>query len=171
MTKLSEKLLLDANVLIDLQNSELEVLSEVKKHVAEIFVLKDIFDNELPDLTESDCHRVDLAIIEPKEHVSREVDKNFVKLTEEDQLNLFTAVDSGFILVTNDVNLRKACEERQVKVIWGLQLILMLVEKSEYSIDDAKNIGEKIAESNPFITEEIVLDFNEKLENIRHNKN
>ena len=119
MTTKSEGLLLDANVLIDLLDSDFSVLSDVKKHVAEIFVLRDIFTNELPDLSEPDCHEVGLVIINPKKHVSKASETKLGQLTPEDRLNLFTSIDSGFSLVTNDVKLRKACEKRQVKVIGG----------------------------------------------------
>ena len=72
--------------------------------------------------------------------------------------------------MTNDVNLRKACEERQVKIIWGLQLLLILIEKSDYSINDAIKIGKMIGNKNRYISEEIVNDFVARAEIIRNNR-
>ena len=165
-----EKLLLDANVLIDFFNSDFSILSDIRRHIAEIFVLSDILEFELPDISISDCHEVGLAIIDPKDHVSKESETELGQLSPEDRLNLFTAVDSGYSLVTNDVKLRKACEQRNIKIIWGLQLLLMLVEKSEYSIDDARVIGENMCDSNDYISEEIVNDFISKIEKIRYSR-
>ena len=69
--------------------------------------------------------------------------------------------------MTNDKNLRKACLKRNGNVIWGLELLVILVEKSEYSIDDAIRVGKKICECNERITDKDVSDFIKKLEKIR----
>ncbi len=108
MKKEPEKLLFDANVLIDLLNSDFNILKDVKTYVAEIYVLREILENEVPELTKQACHDVGLVIIKPKEHVTKESETKIGPLTIEDQLNLYTTIDSGFSLVTNDKNLRKA---------------------------------------------------------------
>ena len=167
MAEKPEQLLLDANVLIDLQNSDFSVLKEVKKYVAEIYVLRDIFEAELPNLTEPDCYNVGLVVIKPEERVINESEINIGRLTIEDRLNLFTAIYSGLSLVTNDVELREVCVERNVKVIWGLQLLINLVEKSDYSINNAISIGTQIGESNVYITKKIIEKFIKKLDEIR----
>ena len=72
MKKEPEKLLFDANVLIDLLNSDFNILKDVKTYVAEIYVLREILENEVPELTKQACHDVGLVIIKPKEHVAKE---------------------------------------------------------------------------------------------------
>ena len=72
--------------------------------------------------------------------------------------------------MTNIVNLRKACKVRQVRVIWGLQLLHILIEKSECSIDDAIKIGKMIGDKNQYISKVIVDDFVVKAEIIRNNR-
>ena len=170
MTGNPERLLLDANVLIDFQDSDFSVLRDVKENVAEIFVLRYIFEKEIPDLTEQICNKVGLVIIQPKKSVIEESEIKIGQLSTGDRLNLFTALDSEFSLVTNDKKLRKVCEERKGKVIWGLQLLVILVENSEYSIDDAISIGEKIGENNVRITDKDVGEFIKKLEKIRKSR-
>ena len=73
-------------------------------------------------------------------------------------------------VVTNDKHLRTACLGLEIKVIRGLQLLIELIKTSDYSIDDANNIGEQIYASNTYISKEIIDDFIKKLENIRNNK-
>ena len=170
MTGNPESLLLDANVLIDFQDSDFSVLRDVKENVAEIFVLRYIFEKEIPDLTEQICNKVGLVIIQPKKSVIEESEIKIGQLSTGDRLNLFTALDSEFSLVTNDKKLRKVCEERNGKVIWGLQLLVILVENSEYSIDDAISIGKKIGENNARITDKDVGEFIMKLEKIRKSR-
>ena len=90
------------------------------------------------------------------------------QLSKNDRRTLFTVKEFGMDLVTNDKHLRTACLDFKIKVIWGLQLLIELVKKSDYSVNVAKNLGQKIYEKNDYISEEIVNDFISKIENIRN---
>ena len=169
MNQENRNILFDANALIDYQKTDFSVLGEVRQHLGNLYLLKEIRD-EVQGLTQKDCRSVDLKIISSKKYVKELATKPFGGLSLPDRLNLYTSIDSGYSLVTNDINLRKACEERQVKIIWGLQLLLILIEKSEYSIDDTIKIGKLIGDKNQFITKEIVNNFVAKAEIIRDNR-
>ena len=67
MPKKAKVLLMDANVLIDYQKSDLSVLGLVNKHVAEVHVLTTIIE-EVDGLEIDDCERLGLKAIEPELH-------------------------------------------------------------------------------------------------------
>ncbi len=169
MDQENRNILFDANALIDFQKTDFSVLAEVTQHLGNIYLLKEIRD-EVWGLTQKDCRSVDLKVISSKKYIKELAAKPFGGLSLPDRLNLYTSIDSGFSLVTNDVNLRKACKVRQDKIIWGLQLLLILIENSEYSIDDAIKIGKMIGDQNQYISKVIVDDFVAKAEFIRNNR-
>jgi len=77
-----------------------------------------------------------------------------------DSLCLFLARDSGWICVTNDKALRKVCEEEGIRLLWGLEPLVLLVEKNHLSRDDALKTALIIHEQNPkFIHEGIIENF------------
>ena len=169
MNQENRNILFNANALIDFQKTDFSVLGEVRQHLGNLYLLKEIRD-EVQGLTQKDCRSVDLKVISSKDHIKNIANQPYGSLSRPDRLNLYTSIDSGFSLVTNDLNLRKACEERQVKIIWGLQLLLILIEKSDYSINDAIKIGKMIGNKNRYISEEIVNDFVARAEIIRNNR-
>ena len=136
-------LLLDANVLIDFMQSDPNLLSLVSSHIGSIHVLDKIV-SEVTGLDERDCKKYGLTVIEPTEETIAFAEIKMHKLSYNDRLCLFTAIESDYICVTNDKDLRLACEEYQIKILWGLELIRMLVEKrvlkSEYAIKVVENI-------------------------------
>ena len=169
MNQENRNILFDANALIDFQKTDFSVLSEVSQYLGNLYLLEEIY-NEVHGLTKEDCLLVNLKVISSKDHIKNIANQPYGSLSRPDRLNLYTSIDSGYSLVTNDVNLRKACEVRHVKVIWGLQLLLILIEKSEYSIDDAIKIGKMIGNKNRYVSEEIVSDFVAKAEIIKNNR-
>ena len=163
-------ILFDANVLIDFQKSDFSVLAEIRKHLGNIYLLKEV-RAEVPGLTKKDCRLVDLKVISPPKLDKRFVVEPHPRLSREDKLNLYTAINFKFELATNDRKLRAECEKYNVNVIWGLELLLKLVERSKYSIDHARYIGERIgARNRRYITTKILDEFIDKLEKIRINR-
>ena len=152
-------LLLDANVLIDFLNSEPNLLNLVSKHIGSIYVLDQIV-SEVKGLEKSECKKLGLNVIEPTNETLALAETNLSKLSYNDRLCLFTAIDSNFICVTNDNDLRQECLNNQVKILWGLELIRILVEKSALSADDAIKIVETIHKINRlYISERLVKKF------------
>ena len=152
-------LLLDANVLIDFLNSEPSLLNLVSKHIGNLYVLDQIV-SEVKGLDKSECKKFGLTVIEPTNETLALAETNLYKLSYNDRLCLFTAIDSDFICVTNDKDLRQECQNNQVKILWGLELIRILVEKSVLSIDDAIKIVETIHKINRlYIPESLVKKF------------
>ncbi len=65
---------------------------------------------------------------------------------------LILARDQGWTCVTNDGRLRRACADEGVAVLWGLQLMVKLVEAGELSADDAISVAEAIGETNSWLS-------------------
>lgn len=60
-------------------------------------------------------------------------------------------------MVTNDKPLRKKCEFEGVPLIWGIELICLLVESGGLPADHARDIIKRVQKLNPkYITESIV---------------
>ena len=159
MAILTKRFLIDADVLIDFQNSNFSVLQAVNQFIGNIYSLREIRE-EVIGLTFEDCHQVGLNIIKPKEHVKVQAKITRGKLSENDRLNLYTAIDSDFVLVTNDSDLLRACKENKVKALRGLRLLIILFKKSNIPVQDIIQIAEEIHKSNPIhISKEIFDSF------------
>jgi len=117
MTKL---LLMDANVLIDYRDSDLEILALVSRHVGPLHVLSTILAGEVPRVGDDDCARLGLNVIEPELEQVLRAGATRGRLSFGDHLCLIVAADGGYACVTNDRALRSACEAEQVETIWGL---------------------------------------------------
>jgi len=73
------------------------------------------------------------------------------------------AVVSAVVSTTGVRNLRRACVEAGVAVMWGLEVIAVSVERGRLSVAEAIEAGDAIAASNRFITAEIVAAFRQRL--------
>jgi len=159
MTKRPTVLLMDANVLIDYQKSDLSVLGLVSRHVAELHVLTSIID-EVDGLDVVDCERLGLKTIEPELHQLTRAASKRGQLSFRDHLCLIVASDSSFVCVTNDKPLRSACSDEGVSILWGLELMTALVRGNAMRAADAIQTAEKIHLSNPLhITRKLVDRF------------
>jgi len=149
MPKKLQILLMDANVLIDYQNSDLSVLSLVNRHVGEVHVLTTIV-KEVEGLDVVDCERLGLSIIEPELDQLKQAAKKRGQLSFPDHLCLLVALEFGFDCVTNDKPLRRACGEEGVSTLWGLEIMTALVRENALPVADAIQTAENIHLSNPF---------------------
>jgi hypothetical protein len=78
-------------------------------------------------------------------------------LSFQDNLCLILAKEHGLTCVTNDKALRRACELQGVPLIWGIELICILVESGGLPVKHAQNIILTIQRNNPkYITDSIV---------------
>ncbi len=148
MAKKPKGLLMDANVLIDYQKSDFSVLGLVDKHVGEVHILTTILD-EVDGLDVVDCERLDLRVIEPELNQLTLAATKRGQLSFRDYLCLLVASDSGFVCVTNDKPLRKACTEEGIGILWGLEIMTALVRGNEMRAEDTIQTAEKIYISNP----------------------
>jgi rRNA-processing protein FCF1 len=149
MPKKPRVLLMDANVLVDYQNSDFSVLGLVNTHVGQVHVLTTIIE-EVDGLEIGDCERLGLKAIEPELiQLTRAAGKRG-QLSFRDRLCLIVASDANFVCVTNDKPLRSACTDEGVSILWGLEIMSALVSANAMRAADAIRTAEKIHLSNPF---------------------
>jgi len=159
MTRRPKVLLMDANVLIDYQKSDFSVLGLVHRHVGEVHVLTTIL-HEVDGLDVDDCERLGLKVIEPELAQLIQASARKGQLSFRDHLCLIVAADEGFVCVTNDKALRRACDEGGVTTLWGLEIMTALVRERAMQAADAIETAEKIHTSNPLhITTKLVDRF------------
>lgn len=157
-------LLMDANVLIDYRDSDLEVLALVGRHVGSVHVLSTILAEEVPGVGEAECARLGLSVIEPELEQVMRAGATRTRLSFSDHLCLTVAADGGYACVTNDRALRAACDSEKVETIWGLELMTKLVELGILSAPDALTVAWKIHEANPLhITADLIARFESKV--------
>ena len=107
---------MDANVIIDYRKSDFSVLGLVSKHVGDVHVLTTIIE-EVDGLEVVDCERIGLKAIEPELDQLTQAATKRGRLSFGDHLCLLVASEAGFVCVTNDKPLRKACAEEGVSIL------------------------------------------------------
>ncbi|MCK4303344.1 MAG: hypothetical protein KAY24_03825 [Candidatus Eisenbacteria sp.] len=157
MSKKPQPLLIDANVLIDYQRSDFSILGLVNQHVGHIYVLTPIL-NEVDGLDVVDCERLGLKAIEPELAQVTRASTAKGQLSFRDRLCLVVASEGGFVCLTNDKALRKACDDLGVATLWGLEIMITLVRSGAMRAADAISIAEKIHINNPLHVSQKIVD-------------
>jgi hypothetical protein len=81
----------------------------------------------------------------------------------QDFVCLRIAEERGWVCATNDKALRRECGKRAVSVIWGLEMMLYLVQEGVLKPEKAKDTAWAIHRSNKTITEKVVNSFVEEV--------
>ncbi len=163
MPRRGQPLIVDANVLIDYANSDPTVLALAGRHLGPIYLPTPLLA-EVDQLAESDCASLGLRLVEPTLEQLLDAGEGRGRLSFTDRLCLILARDNGWGFVTNDGALRQACVAAEVEVIWGLELMLQLVEIGELEGSAAIAKASAIRASNPaHITLKILARFEERI--------
>ena len=152
----------DANVLIDYANTDKEILSLIGRHLATIHVPSPVLA-EVRQLPLREARRLGLQVVEPTLQEATEAAVGGGAISFQDRLCLITARINGWMCLTNDKPLRKACQEVKVTCIWGLEAMRVLVAGRHMSRQQAWATAEQIARTNPFITKAILKRFHEQI--------
>lgn len=164
-----DRFVLDANVLIDYCNVDKAILTLVSREVATIYLPLPLLD-EVDQLDEAECGSLGIQVVVPTiEHLT-EASVRRGRLSFEDRLCLVMARDSAWTCVTSDRRLRRECEAEGVRVLWGLELLLLLADVDALSDADALQLAEAIRETNHFMTEKIMQAFRDDLRKQRQIK-
>lgn len=149
-------LILDANILIDFFKCDKTIIKLINTYVGQIYLATPVL-NEVQEISESECIELGITLVEP------ELDQVMIAaemrgpLSFQDHLCLILAKDRNLTCVTNDKPLRKECEYEGVPLIWGIELICILVEYGGLPSLHAKDIILRIQLNNPrYITDDIV---------------
>lgn len=149
-------LILDANILIDFFECDRTIIKLINKHVGQVFLAAPVFD-EVKQIKERDCSRLGIKLVEPDLDQLVEASNNIGALSFQDNLCLILAKEYRMTCVTNDKPLRRQCLSEKVPIIWGIELVCMLVESGGLSAEGGATIIQKIHVNNPrYITPAIV---------------
>lgn len=157
-------LILDANILIDFIKCDRTIIKLICTYVGQIYLATPVL-NEVKEINESDCLELGIILVEPEvEQLNLVAMERRGPLSFQDSLNLFLAREHGWTCVTNDKPLRRECESEGVPLIWGIELLCILVESGGLPALHSKDIILCIKEINPrYITEDIVQRAFERL--------
>ena len=149
-------LILDANILIDFLECDRTILTLICSNVGQIYLATPVFD-EISQLSQSDCIELGVILVEPElKHLFLASQPNG-PLSFQDHICLILAKEYGLTCVTNDRPLRQKCRVEGVAIIWGIELICILVESGGLPVENAKDIILNMQENNPkYITSTIL---------------
>lgn len=151
-------LIMDACVLIDFAKTDRSILTLASRHVGEVHVATPVFE-EVHDLDPSMAASLGLKLFEPTLEMVMEAAAERGRLSFQDRLCLVVAKANGWTCVSNDKQLRSICKSSGVPVMWGLELLALLVEGGALSAASARDIGKSIAASNKRIGAAVIARF------------
>lgn len=132
-------LILDANILIHFVKCDKTIIKLLCSYVGQIHLATPVM-NEINEINEADCIELGIRLVEPDIEQAMLAMKNRGPLSFQDNLCLVLAKEHGWTCVTNDKPLRRQCQIEGVPLIWGIELICMLVENGGLPAMHAKDI-------------------------------
>ncbi len=151
----------DANILIDYSKSDIYVISKIAEYYEKVYV-PDIILQEVGIITEDEAMKLGITIVETPLEL-----EEIPSLSYQDRTCLYYVKKEKCICLTNDKALRKHCESAGGTVVWGLEMLLKLVESNLLTATHAEKIARKINQVNPEINEKVLKDFLDKLKGIK----
>lgn len=167
---MSDKLLLDANVLVHYRLS-MGILRKVATSIGRVYILSEILKEAnkvmsrkgLAELTEQLCEENNLVLFEPSADKAEALLESATNckhrgLSFEDKPLLCCASMENFLCVTSDNLLGKACDAESVEHWRGLRLMIFLVRKKQLSPEEAYATAEGMHKYDPHYLHKGVLD-------------
>lgn len=151
----------DANILIYYSKSDISIIKKIAEYYEEVCV-PDIILHEVGVITDEQAKKLGITIVETP-LVLEEVPS----LSFQDRTCLYYVKQNKWECLTNDVALRKHCEAAGGTVVWGLQMLLKLVEANLITTTYAEKIARKINQVNPEINKKVLNSFLDKLKKIK----
>ena len=151
-------LLVDANVLIDYAMTDSSILALVVCHIGPVYVPRDVLD-EVAQLDEDACTSLGLQVVEGSLEQLVEAAAGGGGLSFQDWMCLLLARDGGYVCVTNDRRLLRACQEAGVQTRRGLRLMLDLVAVGSLEAEVAIEVAEAMGQMNGWLKPAVVSEF------------
>ena len=161
-------LIIDANVLIDFCKTDVSILALVTKHVGTVHVAEPVLA-EVKQLDRAAAEGLGLRIVQAEYALLTQAANAGVRspLGFQDWLCLLLAKQESWTCVTNDKRLRTECETHAVSVLWGLQLLLRLVEHGALRADRAIELVRAIHAVNRRLPKDVVAVFTRQVKALR----
>ena len=147
----------DANILIDFSKADKQIIHYICEYYDEVYV-PDVILLEVGVISFEEAEALGLKIVESPLEL-----EEIPGLSRQDRTCLYYVNKNKWTCLTNDKLLRKHCIEVGGTVVWGLELILLLVKDSFINKEYAEKIARKIHEGNPEINQTILNSFLTKL--------
>lgn len=159
-----EILVVDANVLIDFCKTERSVLALVTRHLCTVHVADQVLA-EVKQLDRAGADELGINVVTVEFSMLERAAAASVRspLRFQDWLCLLLAEERSWTCLTNDKRLRTECTARGIAVLWGLQLLIRLVEGGALSRAEAIRIAEAICRINRRIPSSVLDAFRRKL--------
>lgn len=146
------------------ESPDLSILALVVQHVAPIHVVRHIVD-DVDNVSLARCRELGLTVVEVEAEVLLQLAALPRRLSRHDRLSFYVCRENDWICVTNDRPLRRVCDEHDVRVRWGLEIMLDLVSAGALSVQRALETARRIHANNPHhISEEILERFSSRLD-------
>lgn len=163
-----EILIVDANVLIDFCRTDPSVLTLVAQHVAVVNVAEPVLD-EVEQLDRMAAEALGIRVVTPDfacfSRAAQLAQRS--PLQFQDWVCLLLAEANRWICVTNDKRLRTECQERQVAILWGLELLSRLVEERALPAGGAVELAEAIHRINKRLPRSVLDAFIRRVTKVR----
>ena len=159
----TQPFIVDANVLIDYLDSDLDALSILSRKVSPVNIGRGAFD-KVPRLNDTEAARFHIQIITPTLEIMGEAANKRGSLAYDDHETLLLAKINGWTCITNDKALRRECGTEKVAILWGLEPLRILVTDKFMKAERAITIARTIHANNPmFVTADIIARFESQI--------
>ena len=156
-SKIAE-LLLDANVMIDLQNSENMQVAELLSKEVPCSIVEHT-RAKVTGLSREICSQIGIEVLEPEYEdfvLAKEIRGKVKQLAEDDALTLAVAQRMGHTVISNDTRVVETGRARGIDVQREFFILVFLFNKGVLERDDCMRIAEEIVESNPWMSANIL---------------
>ena len=151
-------LIVDACVLIDFAKTDPSLLTLAGRYIGEVYVATPVLE-EVEELDPAMAASLGIMLFEPSFELVAAAAADRGRLSFEDRICLLAAKENGWTCVSNDKPLRNACRAEGVSLLWGLEVLALLVEGSALSPVDAKEVAELMATQNKRLGKGVLTRF------------
>lgn len=157
--------ILDACVLIDYLTVGRFVLQLATRQSGPLHIVDAVF-GEIRQLIDNEAQLVELGLVFMRSHmddIKKATHSSSGNLSFPDRICYLTAQRNNLICVSNDIQLREVCQNENIDVLWGLELMLELHSIGELPFHTAIQTATEISKINSFITKDILDRFSRRL--------
>ena len=156
--RIEKAVITDANILIDYMEAGKKVISLFSATVEALYVPISVLQ-EVTKLSEAGARKLGMKVLDTEIDMLEKASQLKTGCSFNDNVCYLSAKKEGFICATNDKRLRKVCESNGADTLWGLQIMIYLVQEGKLSKKEAVEIARKIHRINSNITKDLLQNF------------
>lgn len=157
--------ILDANVIIDLRNSDHLDLTESLAQTVGVFVVEETRE-KVNGLSKTLCKSLGLSILEPTlEEIldAASFQDEVPQLAEDDALTLAVGFKRNLNIVSNDTRVRKFSDAKNHSSHGGFFLLLFLFDKNILTKNECLEVANDISKTNKWMSKKVFEDLKKLL--------